>query len=456
MNNTTIVTHEIPISRGIFQGDSLSPLWFCLALNPLSKLLNNTKMGFDLKYGHREKQTVNHLFYMDDLKLYAANRTQLSSLLEAVATFSSDINMNLGLDKCAILDIIKGKPSDPKALDLMFNNLSIQSLQTGDTYKYLGFLQSLTKTDKEIKSQLQSKLIQRVKHILNTELNSKNKIKAINSWSIPAMTYSFGMINWSETDLEALNRQIRTLLTKHRMHHPKAAIERLYLSRKQGGRGLLDLSTLCKRQIKTLKTYFINKAPISKLHHAITKSDTNYTPLNMSKPEIFPTIKGTEDRKQAWRQKELHGRYPHSLDTAKIDASVRWLRDGHLFGETEGFMIAIQDHVIRTKNHQKFIEKLPSENDLCRVCNRYSETIEHITTGCPNLANTEYLHRHNLTPAIVHQQLAKYYYFITEIVPYYEYKPKTVLENSDMKLYWDREIITDQTINCNRPDIVLI
>jgi hypothetical protein len=75
MNNTTIVTHEIPISRGIFQGDSLSPLWFCLALNPLSKLLNNTKMGFDLKHGHREKQTVNHLFYMDDLKLYAANRT---------------------------------------------------------------------------------------------------------------------------------------------------------------------------------------------------------------------------------------------------------------------------------------------------------------------------------------------------------------------------------------------
>ncbi len=135
---------------------------------------------------------------------------------------------------------------------------------------------------------------------------------------------------------------------------------------------------------------------------------------------------------------------------------VRWLRDGHLFGETEGFMITIQDHVIWTKNHQKFIEKLPLENDLCKVCNRYSETIEHITTRCPNLANTEYLHRHNLTAAIVHQQIAKYYNLITEIVPYYEYKPKTVLENSDMKLYWDREIITDQTINCNRPDIVFI
>jgi hypothetical protein len=33
---------------------------------------------------------------------------------------------------------------------------------------------------------------------------------------------------------------------------------------------------------------------------------------------------------------------------------------------------------------------------------------------------------------------------------------ETVLENSDTKIYWDREIVTDQTINCNRPDIVLI
>ncbi len=95
----------------------------------------------------------------------------------------------------SVLNVIKGKLSDPKAIDLMFNNLSILSLQTEDTYKYLGFLQSLTKTDKEIKSQLQSKLIHRVKHILNTELNAKNKIKATNSWSIPSMTYSFGLIN---------------------------------------------------------------------------------------------------------------------------------------------------------------------------------------------------------------------------------------------------------------------
>jgi hypothetical protein len=33
-----ITTNEIKIEKGIFQGDTLSPLWFCLAVNPLSNL----------------------------------------------------------------------------------------------------------------------------------------------------------------------------------------------------------------------------------------------------------------------------------------------------------------------------------------------------------------------------------------------------------------------------------
>ncbi|KAL0809154.1 hypothetical protein ABMA28_011389 [Loxostege sticticalis] len=39
-NSNKITTTDIQIKNGIFQGDSLSPLWFCLALNPLSGLLS--------------------------------------------------------------------------------------------------------------------------------------------------------------------------------------------------------------------------------------------------------------------------------------------------------------------------------------------------------------------------------------------------------------------------------
>ena len=42
----TITTDRINIKRGIFQGDSLSPLLFCLALVPLSSQLNETGYGY--------------------------------------------------------------------------------------------------------------------------------------------------------------------------------------------------------------------------------------------------------------------------------------------------------------------------------------------------------------------------------------------------------------------------
>ena len=42
------MTYPISITNGIFQGDSLSPLIVCLALAPLSNLLNNTGMGYSV------------------------------------------------------------------------------------------------------------------------------------------------------------------------------------------------------------------------------------------------------------------------------------------------------------------------------------------------------------------------------------------------------------------------
>jgi hypothetical protein len=38
-------SEPIEIKRGIYQGNCLSPLWFCLAINPLTNLLNTSSTG---------------------------------------------------------------------------------------------------------------------------------------------------------------------------------------------------------------------------------------------------------------------------------------------------------------------------------------------------------------------------------------------------------------------------
>ncbi|CAK1590875.1 unnamed protein product [Parnassius mnemosyne] len=96
--------NHVRIRRGIFQGDCVSPIWFCLSLNPLSTLLEGSGRRFQLRKGDTK---VTHLFYMDDLKLFASSRSHLMELLNITCDFSNSIGMELGTDKCAILHVEK-------------------------------------------------------------------------------------------------------------------------------------------------------------------------------------------------------------------------------------------------------------------------------------------------------------------------------------------------------------
>ena len=81
---------EVEIKRGIFQGDYLSPLVFVLALIPLSLILRKAKASYEFS---ESKEKINHLLFMDDLKLYSQNEKGLDSLVQTVCVFSEDIGM---------------------------------------------------------------------------------------------------------------------------------------------------------------------------------------------------------------------------------------------------------------------------------------------------------------------------------------------------------------------------
>ena len=69
-----------------------------------------SSITLNMKYGDEiYEKTINHLFYMNDLKLYAKNGKELEGLLPTVKQFIDDIGMEFGLDKCAKATFIKGK-----------------------------------------------------------------------------------------------------------------------------------------------------------------------------------------------------------------------------------------------------------------------------------------------------------------------------------------------------------
>ena len=57
-NNNNNNNKPIQIRRGIFQGDSLSPLLFCIALIPLTNELNRADCGYQV---HGTERKLSHL-----------------------------------------------------------------------------------------------------------------------------------------------------------------------------------------------------------------------------------------------------------------------------------------------------------------------------------------------------------------------------------------------------------
>ena len=126
---------EVHIRRGIFKGDSFSPLLFVVVLIPLSIILNETDLG----YVTGRNQKLNHLLFMDDLKLYVKRERESDSLIQTVRIFSDDVGMIFGLGKCAVLDLKRGKTIRTEGIELPDGKCMREVNHDG--YKYLGVLQ---------------------------------------------------------------------------------------------------------------------------------------------------------------------------------------------------------------------------------------------------------------------------------------------------------------------------
>ena len=124
---------EVNGKRGIFQGDSLSPMLFVLSMVPLSLILRKVNVCY--KWGKKEYK-LNHLLFMDDLKLYAKSEEQTNTLVRTVYMFSTDIGMGFGIKKCGILTMKRGKIVKSEGRD---GEVMKQVGQEG--YTYLGIIE---------------------------------------------------------------------------------------------------------------------------------------------------------------------------------------------------------------------------------------------------------------------------------------------------------------------------
>ena len=185
-----------------------------------------------------------------------------------------------------------------------------------------------------------------------------------------------------------MDQRTRKLMTMQKALHPRDDDDRLYVSRKERGRGLASIEDSVDASIQRLEDY------IEKHEEGLITAIRNDTDNTMAN-------RMTISRKQKWEEKQLYGRFKKLINTISLEKTWTWLRKGNLKRETESILIAAQNNAIRT-NHIKARIDNTQQNSKCRLCGDRDETISHIISECSKLAQKEYKTRYDLVGKVIH------------------------------------------------------
>ena len=89
-------------------------------------------------------------------------------------------------------------------------------------------------------------------------MNGRNKVTAINTWAVAIFRYGAGIIQWKASELKDLDRKSRKTMTMYGGLHPKSDVDRLYVKRKEGGRGSISAEQCIREEENSLGFYVAN------------------------------------------------------------------------------------------------------------------------------------------------------------------------------------------------------
>ena len=277
------------------------------------------------------------------------------------------------------------------------NQDKIRTLGEKETYNYLGILEADTMKQVEIKKfkkTIQKEYLRRTRLLLEIKLSNRYFIKGINTWAVLFVRISGFFLKWTWEELKQMGQTTRKLMTMHKALHPRDDVDRLYASKKKGGRGLASIDDSVDASIQRLKDC------IEKYEGGLITAIRNETDNTIDNSM-------TTNRKLKWEEKELYGRFKRLINNVSLEKTWTLLRKGNFKRETESILIAVQNNAIRTNHTKARIEKT-QQNSKCRLCGDRDETINHIISECSKLAQKEYKTRHDWVGRVIHLEgLAK-------------------------------------------------
>lgn len=98
-----------------------------------------------------------------------------------------------------------------------------------------------------------------------------------------------------------------------------------------------------------------------------------------------------EERMREVKEKQLHGQFLRDMEEVASEKSWEWLVKCPLKKSTKGLIMAAQSQSLRTNAIKMKIDKIKNDPSF-RLCKKNDETVNHLLSECPKLAQIEYKH----------------------------------------------------------------
>ncbi|PFX18166.1 Tyrosine-protein kinase receptor Tie-1 [Stylophora pistillata] len=309
--------------------------------------------------------------------------------------------------------------------------VKIPMLEDGQQYKFLGVLEGLRKEERIVLQCAAREYLRRLSMIWSSPLSDYHRVIASNRFSLPIMSYFMWTQYWSITELRQVDRDAHKIVTESVGKHPCGTTSLLYLPRDKGGRGgegLRSVETEYKEtKFKAAVKLYQNRYPAMKLvrefeeqaetkgYQSMTKEAEKYAEeyglqlqLNYPDPEVvFGDKLKTRLRKlrearmervveeQKWQGKLITARKEDGdLNTEQCFWWPSKWRNGPT--HTIAGMFEIYEQLLPTRLYAIHkTQASPTSNPTCRLCGTAPESMTHVLSACPALAQTKYMARHD-------------------------------------------------------------
>ena len=164
----------------------------------------------------------------------------MRQLLDQVTQLSRDMGMKFGESKCAYMVIERGKIIE-QFEPIVMNDITIEPLKTDECYKYLGQDENISYVGPINKDRVTKEYSKIMKNIWRSELSTYKKHIAHNTFAVPVLIPTFGIIDWIIQEIKHIDTRTRKMLCMTGNFHRNSDVNWLYLQRRHGGRGFKSI-----------------------------------------------------------------------------------------------------------------------------------------------------------------------------------------------------------------------